>query len=92
MNLQSRRDSTSRREQHLESAAEVWKVQLRWTPLSEKRARSVQFGGLAFGLMMSIMTAPTPDGGEMNLMAMIGPIIGIPTVAAGWAYHLFKAR
>jgi hypothetical protein len=47
-------------------------------------------GGIAFGLMMSMMSAPTPDGGEMNLMAMIGQVIGIPTVAAGWAYHLFN--
>jgi hypothetical protein len=48
-------------------------------------------GGLVFGLMMHMMMAPTPDGGQMPMMAMIGQIIGSPSIAVGWAYHLFNS-
>lgn len=48
-------------------------------------------GGSLFGVMMQMMSAPTPDGGEMPVMAMIGQIVGSPTVAAGWVYHLFNS-
>ena len=48
-------------------------------------------GGAVFGAMMQLMTAPTPDGGQMPVIAMVGQIIGSPTVAAGWAYHLFNS-
>src|SRR5918999_4903567 len=48
-------------------------------------------GGVVFGLMMQMMTAPTPDGGQMPVIAMIGQIVGSPTVAAGWIYHLFNS-
>ncbi len=48
-------------------------------------------GGLVFGLMMHMMIAPTPDGGQMPMMAMIGQIIGSPSVAVGWVYHLFNS-
>jgi hypothetical protein len=47
--------------------------------------------GIVFGTMMHMMTAPTPDGGSMPVIAMVGQIIGSPTVAAGWAYHLFNS-
>ena len=47
--------------------------------------------GVVFGMMMHMMTAPTPDGGSMPVIAMVGQIIGSPTVAAGWAYHLFNS-
>jgi hypothetical protein len=47
--------------------------------------------GIAFGLMMQMMIAPTPDGGRMPMLAMVGQIIGSPTLAAGWAYHLFNS-
>lgn len=47
-------------------------------------------GGVVFGLMMQMMTAPTPDG-RMPVIAMVGQIIGSPTVVAGWAYHLFNS-
>lgn len=47
--------------------------------------------GIAFGIMMHMMTAPTPDGGSMPVIAMVGQVIGSPTVAAGWAYHLFNS-
>ena len=47
--------------------------------------------GVVFGAMMQMMSAPTPDGGEMPMMAMIGAIVGSPTIAAGWLYHLFNS-
>jgi hypothetical protein len=48
-------------------------------------------GGVVFGLMMQMMMAPTPDGGQMPMLAMIGQIVGSPTVGAGWVYHLFNS-
>lgn len=48
-------------------------------------------GGAVFGLMMQMMTAPTPDGGQMPVIAMVGQIVGSPTVWAGWLYHLFNS-
>ncbi|MEX2271932.1 MAG: hypothetical protein WD690_10695 [Vicinamibacterales bacterium] len=47
--------------------------------------------GIVFGIMMQMMMAPTPDGGQMPMIAMVGQIVGSPTVAAGWAYHLFNS-
>jgi hypothetical protein len=47
--------------------------------------------GVAFGLLMQMMTAPTPDGGQMPVIAMIGQIVGSPTIGAGWLYHLFNS-
>jgi hypothetical protein len=44
--------------------------------------------GIVFGLMMQMMMAPTPDGGRMPMLAMVGQIIGQPTIVAGWLYHL----
>jgi hypothetical protein len=48
-------------------------------------------GGVVFGLMMSMMSAPTPDGGAMPIIAMVCRIVGSPTVLAGWLYHLFNS-
>jgi hypothetical protein len=48
-------------------------------------------GGLVFGVMMHMMVAPTPDGGQMPMMAMIGQIIGSPSVVVGWMCHLFNS-
>jgi hypothetical protein len=48
-------------------------------------------GGVVFGFMMQMMMAPTPDGGQMPVIAMVGQIIGSPTVGVGWAYHLFNS-
>jgi hypothetical protein len=62
--------------------------------MSGKFGASVVAGvaaGIVFGLMMQMMTAPTPDGGEMPMIAMVGQIVGSPTAAAGWAYHLFNS-
>ena len=47
--------------------------------------------GVVFGMMMQMMNAPTPDGGQMPMLAVVGQIVGSPTIAAGWAYHLFNS-
>lgn len=47
--------------------------------------------GLVFGFMMHIMTAPTPDGQRMPMIAMVGQIVGSPSVVVGWLYHLFNS-
>src|SRR5688572_26737303 len=47
--------------------------------------------GLVFGIMMHMMTAPTPDGGRMPVIAMVGQIVGSPSVTVGWLYHLFNS-
>jgi hypothetical protein len=47
--------------------------------------------GVAFGILMHMMTAPTPDGGRMPVIAMVGQIVGSPTMAVGWLYHLFNS-
>lgn len=48
-------------------------------------------GGLVFGLMMQMMTAPTPDGGRMPMMAMVAMVVGSQSLAVGWLYHLFNS-
>jgi len=48
-------------------------------------------GGVVFGVMMQMMMAPTPDGGQMPVIAMVGQIVGSPTAGVGWAYHLFNS-
>lgn len=47
--------------------------------------------GVVFGIMMQMMTAPTPDGGRMPMINMVGMIVGSPTAGAGWLYHLFNS-
>jgi hypothetical protein len=47
--------------------------------------------GVVFGLMMQMMMAPTPDGGRMPVLAMVGQIVGSPTIGVGWLYHLFNS-
>jgi hypothetical protein len=47
--------------------------------------------GVVFGTMMQMMVAPAPDGREMPVLAMVGQIVGSPTLAAGWLYHLFNS-
>jgi len=47
--------------------------------------------GVVFGMMMQVMSAPTPDGGQMPMLAMVGQIVGSPTVGVGWLYHLFNS-
>lgn len=48
-------------------------------------------GGLVFGIMMQMMNAPTPEGGEMPMMAMVAKVVGSESIAVGWLYHLFNS-
>ena len=41
--------------------------------------------------MMQMMMAPTPDGGSMPMLAMVGQIVGSPSIGVGWLYHLFNS-
>lgn len=47
--------------------------------------------GVVFGIMMTMMTAPTPDGGRMPMMAMVAQVVGSDSLAVGWVYHLFNS-
>lgn len=47
--------------------------------------------GVVFGAMMHMMSAPAPDGSRMPMLSMVGQIVGSPTVAVGWIYHLFNS-
>ena len=47
--------------------------------------------GVVFGIMMQMMSAPTPDGGQMPMMAMVAMVVGSSSVAVGWIYHLFNS-
>jgi uncharacterized membrane protein YagU involved in acid resistance len=48
-------------------------------------------GGVVFGIMMQMMNAPTPEGGQMPMMAMVAKVVRSDNVAAGWLYHLFNS-
>lgn len=48
-------------------------------------------GGILFGIMMQMMTAPTPDGGRMPMMAMVAMVVRSDSIAVGWLYHLFNS-
>ncbi|MBI3927525.1 MAG: hypothetical protein HY319_18445 [Armatimonadetes bacterium] len=47
--------------------------------------------GLVFGVMMQMMNAPTPEGGEMPMMAMVAQVVRSESLAVGWLYHLFNS-
>jgi hypothetical protein len=47
--------------------------------------------GIVFGVMMQTMTAPTPDGGRMPMMAMVAKVVRSDSMAVGWIYHLFNS-
>lgn len=47
--------------------------------------------GVVFGMMMQMMTAPTPDGGEMPMMMMVAQVVGSDSLIVGWLYHLFNS-
>jgi len=47
--------------------------------------------GTVFGLMMQMMTAPTPDGGRVSMMAMVAQVVRSQSLAVGWLYHLFNS-
>ncbi|MGH7564175.1 MAG: hypothetical protein ACREK5_07110 [Gemmatimonadota bacterium] len=48
-------------------------------------------GGIVFGIMMQMMTAPTPEGMRMPMMAMVAMVVGSTSIVAGWVYHLFNS-
>jgi hypothetical protein len=48
-------------------------------------------GGVVFGIMMQMMNAPTPQGGQMPMMAMVAMVVGSMNVIVGWVYHLFNS-
>src|SRR5919197_3466671 len=47
--------------------------------------------GVVFGVMMQMMTAPTPEGGQMSMMAMVAMVVRSSSIAVGWIYHLFNS-
>ncbi len=47
--------------------------------------------GLVFGVMMQMMMAPTPDGGQMPMMAMVAMSVRSDSLVVGWLYHLFNS-
>lgn len=48
-------------------------------------------GGVVFGIMMQMMNAPTPEGGQMPMMAMVAKVVRSDSIAVGWVYHLFNS-
>ena len=48
-------------------------------------------GGVVFGIMMQMMTAPTPQGGQMPMMAMVAMVVRSDSTFVGWVYHLFNS-
>jgi uncharacterized membrane protein YagU involved in acid resistance len=47
--------------------------------------------GLVFGVMMQMMSAPTPDGGSMPMMKMVAMVVRSESLFVGWVYHLFNS-
>jgi hypothetical protein len=47
--------------------------------------------GVVFGIMMQMMKAPTPDGGQMPMMAMVAMVVRSESLVVGWIYHLFNS-
>src|SRR5919109_5545810 len=47
--------------------------------------------GAVFGVMMQMMTAPTPEGVRMPMMAMIAKVVRSDSLLVGWLYHLFNS-
>ena len=48
-------------------------------------------GGVIFGIMMQMMNAPTPEGGQMPMMAMVAKVVRSDSMVVGWLYHLFNS-
>ncbi|MEO7158245.1 MAG: hypothetical protein ABI039_11815 [Vicinamibacterales bacterium] len=48
-------------------------------------------GGLVFGVMMQMMTVPSPNGDRMPMMAMVAAVVRSDSLAVGWLYHLFNS-
>jgi hypothetical protein len=46
---------------------------------------------MVFGMMMQMMSAPTPGGQSMPMMAMVAKVVRSDSIAVGWLYHLFNS-
>ncbi len=47
--------------------------------------------GVIFGVMMQMVTTPTPEGGRMPMMAMVAQVVRSQSLVAGWIYHLVNS-
>jgi hypothetical protein len=47
--------------------------------------------GIVFGIMMQLMSAPSPDGGQMPMMGMVAKVVRSDNLVLGWFYHLFNS-
>jgi hypothetical protein len=47
--------------------------------------------GIAFGIMMQMMTAPTPQGEHVPMMMMVAMVVRSKSIVVGWLYHLFNS-
>ena len=47
--------------------------------------------GLPFGIMMQLMQAPTPDGGQVPMMMMVAMVVRSESLLVGWLYHLLNS-
>jgi hypothetical protein len=47
--------------------------------------------GLPFGILMQMMNAPTPDGGQVPMMMMVAMVVRSESLLIGWLYHLFNS-
>lgn len=45
--------------------------------------------GIIFGIMLQFITARTPAGNRIPMMALIAHMTGSASVVLGWMYHLF---
>ncbi|HJR33767.1 MAG TPA: hypothetical protein VJ817_02375 [Gemmatimonadales bacterium] len=47
--------------------------------------------GVVFGMMMQMMKAPTPDGMEVPMMAMVAKVVRSDSMVVGWLFHLVNS-
>ena len=43
------------------------------------------------GVVMQLMSAPTPEGGSMPMMGMVAQVVRSDSLAVGWLYHLINS-
>lgn len=62
--------------------------------MSSKIGSGIKVGvlaGIFFGVMMQVMTAPTPEGTTAPMMAMVAKVVGSSSLIVVWIYHLFNS-
>ena len=47
--------------------------------------------GVPMGVAMQMMSAPTPEGGSVPMMAMVAKVVRSESLAVAWLYHLFNS-